>query len=244
MYSESCGSSVSSDILGLSLSAEKKDLESAGFCDAECCGLGMPGFSYLFSNMESGRPSGADSEDAVDESLRCKMLFNLEKKRPLLTEPLDAVVPELALLDALPQRFGVCDGSALVEPLRTDRESPSWMAAIGGRVFAAFLGQAFGIIERGGPADIMFQKVVKLRLEPRIGLRCTIFAFQIKDQRHQRLRHITPAKLAKMAIVVGSSAERIGDGFSVSHIAEPLRRMRRFWQHPLRPARILPPMTQ
>ena len=81
------------------------------------------------------------------------------------------------------------------------------------RAFAQFLGQPLGIIERGGAADIMFQQIVELRLERRVGLGGAIFALQIKHQRHQRFGDIAPAILAEMAAFVRLVAEGIGFGF-------------------------------
>src|SRR3546814_3254975 len=56
-----------------------------------------------------------------------------------------------------------------------------------GRAFAQRLGQPFGIIERAGAADILFEQIVELGPEGGVGLGGTILALEMEDQRHQRL---------------------------------------------------------
>ena len=52
---------------------------------------------------------------------------------------------------------------------------------------AKVLGQAFGEVERIGPADIILEQAVQLGVKSGIGLRLFIGAFKIKHERHQRL---------------------------------------------------------
>src|SRR3546814_13308979 len=51
---------------------------------------------------------------------------------------------------------------------------------------AQMLGQPFGEPQRARTADIIFQQIVELGLERRIGLRGAIVALEVEEQRHQR----------------------------------------------------------
>src|SRR3546814_13025991 len=62
-----------------------------------------------------------------------------------------------------------------------------------GSAFAQRLGQPFGIIERAGAADIMFEQIVELGPEGGVGLGGTILALEIEDQRQQRLGDVAAA---------------------------------------------------
>ena len=74
------------------------------------------------------------------------------------------------------------------------------------------LGQALGVIERAGAADIMLEEIVELGLERRIGLGRAIFALQFQDEGHQGFGDIAPAEVAEMARRIGLLAEGIGKG--------------------------------
>ena len=67
-------------------------------------------------------------------------------------------------------------------------------------------------VKRGGPTDIMLHQVVEFGSERRVGLRRTIFALQIEDQRHQRLGDIAAAELAEMPALIRHLPETIGIG--------------------------------
>src|SRR3546814_19336598 len=72
-----------------------------------------------------------------------------------------------------------------------------------GRAFAQRLGQPFGIIERAGAADIMFEQLVELGPAGGVGLGGTIFALEIEDQRHPRLGDVAAAERADMPARAG-----------------------------------------
>src|SRR3546814_9370584 len=78
-----------------------------------------------------------------------------------------------------------------------------------GRAFAQRLGQPFGIIERAGAADIMFEQIVELGPEGGVGLGGTIFALEIEDQRHQRPGAVAAAEPPDMPPRVGVLARGV-----------------------------------
>ena len=98
-------------------------------------------------------------------------------------------------------------GAGMVELVALE---PDLRALACGSGFADMVGQPFGIIERAGAADIMFEQVVELFLERRIGLCRAIMFFQIEDQRHQRLGDIAAAEFAEMAAIIGLVAIAVG----------------------------------
>src|SRR3546814_1243615 len=57
----------------------------------------------------------------------------------------------------------------------------------------------------------MFEQIVELGLERRIGLRGAIVALEVEDQRHQRFGDIAAAELAEMAARVGAGAKAVGE---------------------------------
>ena len=75
---------------------------------------------------------------------------------------------------------------------------------------AQFFGNTRCEIERAGPAYIMFEQIVKLGGKGRVRLGAGIFRLKLENERHQRFRHIAPAKLAKMAAFVGPSPKTVG----------------------------------
>src|SRR5690606_29430954 len=75
---------------------------------------------------------------------------------------------------------------------------------------AEVIGQPFREIERAGAADVVFQQVLELRPERRVGLGRAIFTLQIEDQRHQRFGDVAAAELAEMPAFVGLVAEGVG----------------------------------
>ena len=80
---------------------------------------------------------------------------------------------------------------------------------------AEMLGQPLGEIERARAAAVMGEKIGEFRMEGRIGLGFGVGAFEIEDQRHQRLGDVASAIEAEMAALVGAGAigvERIGLG--------------------------------
>ena len=96
---------------------------------------------------------------------------------------------------------------------------------------AQLFGQARREIERAGPAHIMLEQVLELRLERRVGLRGGVFAFKIEDQRHQRFGDIAPTELAEVAAFVGLVAEAVG--CCVGHV----RRLAEAWANVQIPSR-------
>ncbi len=83
------------------------------------------------------------------------------------------------------------------------------------------VGQPFGVIERARPADIMFEPVVELGLERRIGLGGAIFAFEIEDQRisvfgditgRRRPRNARGRRAASCRSLARSSLRRLKEG--------------------------------
>ena len=99
-------------------------------------------------------------------------------------------------------------------------------------ILADFLGQTLGIIKRRWAADIMFQQIIKLRSKSRVLLRRTIFALQIKHERHECFGDIASAELTKMATLVGLVAEGVRGAFSDCHIPAPLGRRPQSCPHP------------
>src|SRR3546814_6248042 len=98
-----------------------------------------------------------------------------------------------------------------------------------GRAFAQRLGQPFGIIERAGAADIMFEQIVELGPEGGVGLGGTIFALELEDQRHQRLGDVAAAERAELPARVGLLARAVrprgGLGRSEEHQSDLLYHM-------------------
>src|SRR5262245_47598980 len=71
---------------------------------------------------------------------------------------------------------------------------------------AELAGKTLGEIERARAAGVMGEKIVKLGLEGGIGLGLGISAFEIEDERHQRLGDVASAIEAEMAALVGPGA--------------------------------------
>jgi hypothetical protein len=104
-------------------------------------------------------------------------------------------------------RAGVVQFVALEPDLRAH--------AFGGGL-AQSLGQPFGVVERARAADIMFEQIVELRLERRVGLGGAIRLVEFKDERHKRLGDIAATEVAEMAALVGLRAVGVGgEGWSV-----------------------------
>mgnify|MGYP002260697557 CR=1 FL=1 len=59
---------------------------------------------------------------------------------------------------------------------------------------AAELGQAFGVVQRAWPSDVVALEVGKFFIEGRIELGRFVFAGQVEDQRHQGFRHVAAAE--------------------------------------------------
>ena len=68
---------------------------------------------------------------------------------------------------------------------------------------AEFLGEAFGEVERRGPADEFAQVVAEFALELRVLLRSEVFGLQLLERIPERLRDVTAAELPEPALVVG-----------------------------------------
>ncbi|MNZ25109.1 hypothetical protein D3C78_422690 [compost metagenome] len=93
---------------------------------------------------------------------------------------------------------------------------------------AAVFGQAFGEIQRVGPADVVALKVRQLLEELRVGLGRLVFAGQVEHQRHQGFCHVAAAECAKQAVGIGAGAEvglghgslqggsEVGNGFTLT----------------------------
>ena len=74
---------------------------------------------------------------------------------------------------------------------------------------AQVLGEAFGVIQRRWPADIVFEIAIHFSMKCRVGLCVGVSLLKIEDQRHQRFRDKTAAENAEMAALVGTAAEGI-----------------------------------
>ena len=68
---------------------------------------------------------------------------------------------------------------------------------------AQFAGEPFGKIQRRGPSAKFLEVIRQFALKFRVLLRAEIFRLQLLQRMHQRLRHITSAVRAKMALGVG-----------------------------------------
>ena len=75
---------------------------------------------------------------------------------------------------------------------------------------AEMRGHPLGEIERARPADIVFEEVIELALEARVGLGGLVGLLQREDQRHQGFRDEAAAENPEMAALVGSVAIGIG----------------------------------
>ncbi len=73
-------------------------------------------------------------------------------------------------------------------------------------------GQALGVVQRTGPANVIALEVGQLAEESRIGLGRFIFGRQIIDQRHQGFGNKLATKAAKQAPGIGAATERRHDG--------------------------------
>ena len=68
---------------------------------------------------------------------------------------------------------------------------------------AEFAREALGEVKRRGPAAELAQVIFELALELGVLLRAEIFLLQFLQRVHQRLRHVTPAVRAEVAVGVG-----------------------------------------
>jgi len=64
------------------------------------------------------------------------------------------------------------------------------------------LGESLGEVKGAGPAHVVLQVIVDLRLERRVGLRLAVGRLQLEQCRHQGLGHIAAAKLAEVSSCV------------------------------------------
>src|SRR5258706_1899759 len=70
--------------------------------------------------------------------------------------------------------------------------------------------QPFREIERAGPADIMFEKAIKLGGKFGVVLGRFIGFFELQQQRHQGFGNITSAEGAEMSARIGAEAKAVG----------------------------------
>jgi hypothetical protein len=73
----------------------------------------------------------------------------------------------------------------------------------------------------------VFEQVVELGLEARVGLGTVIFRFEVEDQRHQRFGDIATTELAKVAAFVGLVAEAVLERALGGHGSAAWQRARR-----------------
>ena len=69
--------------------------------------------------------------------------------------------------------------------------------------------QAFGEIERIGPAHVLPQVIVELGAEDVVVLGLLVGALEFEDERHQRLGDVAAAENAKMSVFVRTRPEAV-----------------------------------